>query len=532
MKNNKGITLIALIITIIVMLILAGISLTFTIGDEGVISKAENAKEEKRAAEVAEIIDVWNAAKQVDILGNNGKRTTKTFNEQVDELVNNKLLSEKEAEIVRNHGIIKIGSRLITILDGAPKLQSDMKAVYWDDNNNEITSDDKNFDIEKYYSYTEKRWANAKTSDGSYWVWIPRYAYCITDGYHSSHAGNIDIKFLDRYNCYIEDNENGKEEKTPEDGMLKINVNEIDYINVTNGQSQQQYLVHPAFTRNADNGGGFGEITGIWVAKFKMSGENSNNGNIWNEISYYSAASGNKLTTNAGNDEERIRIVSKPGKKNWDNIDIVKAYLNSKNYDINKKSHLIKNSEWGAIAYLSYSKYGINYGEERNAIKEVDSIYAGGGIEDTFKEKLDTTTTFNIYGVYDMNNGYDWEYTASYFSFVNSLEFYEDAKVYVEDGGKDSTAYKTVYEIKEEKKGDAIMEISDLNDSICQVWINHRACLGNKSALDNENCQPFFLRGSSPGNTGYARQGGILFSGDTDLNPEGTRSFRVCLVVD
>ena len=41
MKNNKGITMIALIITIIVMLILAGVALSFTIGEDGVINKAE-----------------------------------------------------------------------------------------------------------------------------------------------------------------------------------------------------------------------------------------------------------------------------------------------------------------------------------------------------------------------------------------------------------------------------------------------------------------------------------------------------------
>ena len=39
MKNQKGITLIALVISIIVMLILAGVSLNATIGDNGIITK-------------------------------------------------------------------------------------------------------------------------------------------------------------------------------------------------------------------------------------------------------------------------------------------------------------------------------------------------------------------------------------------------------------------------------------------------------------------------------------------------------------
>ena len=52
MKNNKGITLIALIITIIVMLILAGVSINMVIGENGVITKAEEAKIIQKKAEI------------------------------------------------------------------------------------------------------------------------------------------------------------------------------------------------------------------------------------------------------------------------------------------------------------------------------------------------------------------------------------------------------------------------------------------------------------------------------------------------
>ena len=44
MKNNKGITLIALVVTIIVLLILAGISIAMLTGDNGILSNASNAK--------------------------------------------------------------------------------------------------------------------------------------------------------------------------------------------------------------------------------------------------------------------------------------------------------------------------------------------------------------------------------------------------------------------------------------------------------------------------------------------------------
>lgn len=44
MKNNKGITLIALVITIIVLLILAGVALAMLAGDNGLLTKASDSK--------------------------------------------------------------------------------------------------------------------------------------------------------------------------------------------------------------------------------------------------------------------------------------------------------------------------------------------------------------------------------------------------------------------------------------------------------------------------------------------------------
>ena len=55
-KNNKGITLIALVITIIVLLILAGISIATLTGENGVITKANSAKTETIHATVREEI--------------------------------------------------------------------------------------------------------------------------------------------------------------------------------------------------------------------------------------------------------------------------------------------------------------------------------------------------------------------------------------------------------------------------------------------------------------------------------------------
>ena len=56
MTNNKGITLIALVITIIVLLILAGVSIAMLTGDNGILTQAGNAKTETAQAEAEEAV--------------------------------------------------------------------------------------------------------------------------------------------------------------------------------------------------------------------------------------------------------------------------------------------------------------------------------------------------------------------------------------------------------------------------------------------------------------------------------------------
>ena len=58
MKNNKGITLIALVITIIVLLILAGVSISTIAGENGILKKAKAAKENTNSSQEKELIDI------------------------------------------------------------------------------------------------------------------------------------------------------------------------------------------------------------------------------------------------------------------------------------------------------------------------------------------------------------------------------------------------------------------------------------------------------------------------------------------
>ena len=54
MKNSKGITLVALVVTIIVLIILAGISINLTLGNNGIITIAKKAKENVEIAKIEE----------------------------------------------------------------------------------------------------------------------------------------------------------------------------------------------------------------------------------------------------------------------------------------------------------------------------------------------------------------------------------------------------------------------------------------------------------------------------------------------
>lgn len=69
LKNRKGITLISLVIMIVILLILAGISITTLLGDNGIIIKAQDAK---RKIEQAEDIEKINLAINAVKIQNNG----------------------------------------------------------------------------------------------------------------------------------------------------------------------------------------------------------------------------------------------------------------------------------------------------------------------------------------------------------------------------------------------------------------------------------------------------------------------------
>ena len=87
-KQERGITLIALITTIIVLLILAGISIGAITGSNGIIGQAQSAKEETEIANEKEIIDI----STVEAMGKNnrGNLEEEEFQNTIDKHTNEK----------------------------------------------------------------------------------------------------------------------------------------------------------------------------------------------------------------------------------------------------------------------------------------------------------------------------------------------------------------------------------------------------------------------------------------------------------
>ena len=248
---------------------------------------------------------------------------------------------------------------------------------------------------ENWYNYCKKEWANAvilidspsktyKVGDTileddieSYFVWIPRYRYKLWNtGTAIKNAHEIEIEFETK-------------ETTP-----------------STGDENGEWLTHPAFTTL--------DVNGIWVGKF--------------ETGYKGATSTSGAEVN-GNDS--TKIIVKPNVYSWRKNTVYNFFVASYNYNRDLDSHMMKNTEWGAVAYLSHSKYGINnevninnnssYKTGYSALPSTNQqTYPGTyGDGSTYNNAYNTeigylaSTTGNITGVYDMS-GCAHEYMASY----------------------------------------------------------------------------------------------------------------------
>ena len=225
-----------------------------------------------------------------------------------------------------------------------PLLADGMIPVYFSDGSWHKADATNQSDMHYWYDYNDFMWANVvlvkesvrnnyksaalgtliNNSDiMAFYVWIPRYEYYIDGTYgrggtSKSTPGEIDVNFVTKT---------------------------VEKIRSDNGIT---WRTASAFTFGSD------ELDGFWFGKFEMS-----------------------LSSEIYNDNNYPYVV--PEKQSWqdnkpaDFYSRITTYMNntigeslyglgSSNYTID--SHVMKNGEWGAVAYLSQSKYG-KYGNNK-----------------------------------------------------------------------------------------------------------------------------------------------------------------------
>mgnify|MGYP000805878884 CR=1 FL=1 len=103
-KKEKGITLIALVVTIVVLLILAGVSTNVLFSDSGLIEKAQDSGLKIRAAQVEEVVANW---KQSNFINTSINESKEDADKMLEDLISKKLVTEDEIDREQEKIIIK-----------------------------------------------------------------------------------------------------------------------------------------------------------------------------------------------------------------------------------------------------------------------------------------------------------------------------------------------------------------------------------------------------------------------------------------
>ena len=297
----------------------------------------------------------------------------------------------------------RVDSNLDTSGANKPVLSENMIPVYYDETAEVWKKADSNnrHSSYKWYNYDEKMWANSvtvsSTNRSTYLsaslgteipmddiltmqVWVPRYKYKVwnynADGTAKSSPQEIKITFekgtatTGEISC--SDSISGTDGAVSETCKLKS-----DNLACTDSTCNGKTYTHPAFTFGTE------QLEGIWVGKFETTGTIS-------DITIKPDLSSLR-NQNVSAFESNIMAMNDSG--------------NKYGFATTVDTHMMKNQEWGAVAYLSHSKYGIN--KEIN-INNSSSFYTGrsggnvGGqtpINGTYTDQT-STTQYNSYGFY------------------------------------------------------------------------------------------------------------------------------------
>ena len=111
LKTQKGITLIALVVTIVVLLILAGVTISLLLDENGIIAKSKDARIETRASQVEDEVGMW---KQHNFINKESNQAQESADTMLASLISRKLLTEDEID--RNQELITIKKKDGTVI--------------------------------------------------------------------------------------------------------------------------------------------------------------------------------------------------------------------------------------------------------------------------------------------------------------------------------------------------------------------------------------------------------------------------------
>ena len=506
-KNQKGITLLTLVITIIIIIILATVTINLAIGDGGLIGQAENVRDMAEESIQTESERRNNLAEELaGLIPFEPQDTPEPESGGSDFTMANGVIEIKWLQGTTNN-VSEVPNEPVTkrISNGT------MELVRFDE-------ESKKWVQGKEYSYekgtgiednNQSKWANAKvTIDGveSYFVWIPRYAYRIV--YFKDEASKNEYKTgaITEEEAIAQGKLVGYSDSR---GIVTADGKRVDSVtsqsNTTHTMvSEDYFMTHPAFLDGTNTGFENGEwdkeLEGIWVGKFEAARSNA--------------------TETSGGSGTIIKVQS--GVKYLRSIEIGDMYTYALGYSEELKSHMLKNSEWGVVAYLAESTYGRNGNEiTPNADDNMTTgsvIGSDGSINTDYasEDGQKASTTGNVYGIYGLSGGAK-EYITGYYTAGTDKTLDRGSEF---TSTKTSSPYSTAYRegtqlTKAYKYGDATYETSGwhLDNSITGLsWGAPFLFRGQLDTRDSEKIGSFSI---------YHHYGGT----------DGSYSFRVALVV-
>ena len=343
------------------------------------------------------------------------------------------------------------------VIAEAPELAQGMIPVKFDDVGNVVVADTSS----KWYDYEAHEWANAVLVNCADSAIKSKYFDSNNKVLASAVGKTISMDeimqmyvYIPRYKYQLFNAEDG----TSVEQAINI-VFESKTTAKSTGTKNGEWLTHPAFT--------FGdkELAGIWVGKF----ETSNTSTLPKIVPNVSSLTW--MGVSAQFNTSRLMTTT-----------LANTYGTSTNDD----SHMMKNMEWGAVAYLSSSIYG-RYANASTCIesgcevwinnnKNITTGCAGSSVIASEASTcnawntasgVNASTTGNIYGIYDMSGGAFERVMGNYNDTIYSAGFSSmpEAKYYDKYTGTDSESDFTKYHL-----GDATKETIKTKSTGDNAW--------------------------------------------------------------